>query len=450
MTHRLRRPDGARTARDHRAAERWCAILLLATMLCGWPPTPGATQGLPRTAPGLPRAAPREIGLNPAALPQVTVGLQRYIDRRQYAGMVAVIARHGRVGYLQSIGFMNREQRTRMRPDAVFRIYSLSKPIIAVATLQLVEQGKLSLDDPVARYVSAFADIRVEDRSDSAVSWVRPPRRPPTIRDLLTHTAGLAYGAVGQTSLDSVYRREGLFRADKSNGDVAARIASLPLMADPGTKWSYGMGFEVLGAVIEAVTGKPLDRYLDSALFIPLRMRDTGFHITPAMHGRVPVLYGARLRPSRPLLAPEYLAGARFFSGGGGLLSTPQDYLRFAQMLLNGGTLDGVQILQRESVEQLMRNQLDPALTPIVSPMVGHQGYGQGLGGVVLVESGSSGLPGSDGIYRWWGSAGTYFWIDPQAQLIALVWTQSRIGRDTPMEQEFQRLVYRTLNGTSP
>lgn len=197
---------------------------------------------------------------------------------------------------------------------------------------------------------------------------------------------------------------------------------------------------------MEVASGRSLDVYLGEEVFAPLGMRETAFHVQPAMEGRIPVLYskGANgsLRPAAQLLAAGYLSTGRLLSGGGGLLSTPADYLRFAQMLLNGGELEGHRVLSRESVGNMMRNHLAPSLTPIVSPMIGHSGYGYGLGGAVLVDSTLAGLPGSPGIYRWWGLMGTFFWIDPKADLVGMVWTQFNTGRVYPIEQDFQRLTY--------
>jgi CubicO group peptidase (beta-lactamase class C family) len=206
------------------------------------------------------------------------------------------------------------------------------------------------------------------------------------------------------------------------------------------------MSIDVLGAVIEIASGRPLDVYLDQEIFAPLGMRETAFHITPAMEGRVPVLYsrGANnsLRAAAELIGTSYRPTSRLLSGGGGLLSTPSDYLRFAQMILNGGDLDGERILSRESIAAMTRNHLASGLSPIESPMVGHSGYGYGFAGAVLVDSIRAGLPGSPGIYRWWGLMGTFFWIDPKSDLIGMVWTQFNTGRVYPLEQDFQRLVY--------
>ncbi|MCY7350652.1 MAG: beta-lactamase family protein [Cytophagaceae bacterium] len=365
--------------------------------------------------------------------------MQAYVDSRKVAGAVLVIARHGRIGYMQAIGFMNLEKKIPMRTDAVFRIASFTKPIIAAAILKLVGKGNVRLDDPVTKYIPAFAGLQVSSGGESQAA-PRPPQRVMTVADLLTHTSGLtSSGGAG-------YSVATLRSPGRTLAEFADTIAKLPLIASPEEKWEYnGLGYDVLGRIIEVASGRTLSRYLDEEIFAPLRMRETSFHVKPTMESRIPVVYSREkdgtLRPDAEFLAPAYLPTSRFLSGGGGLLSTPADYVRFAQMLLNGGKLDGKRILSPASVATMMRNHIAPSLTPIVTPVFDHTGYGFGLGGAVLVDSTLSGEPGSLGIYRWAGSAGTFFWIDPKKDLIAMLFTQSRTIR-YQMERAFQQLVY--------
>jgi CubicO group peptidase (beta-lactamase class C family) len=298
----------------------------------------------------------------------------------------------------------------------------------------------------VATFIPAFAATQVYVSGPSTSPSLRPPARAITIEHLLTHTSGLSYGFFGNSPVDSIYLRAAPLNYARTLDQFADSVARLPLAFSPGDAWNYSMAIDVLGRVVEVASGRPLDRYLDDEIFAPLRMHETAFHALPAMDGRIPVLYSrgsdGALRPAAQLLSAGYLASGRLLSGGAGLLSTPNDYLRFAQMLLNGGELDGRRILSRESVATMMRNHLPPSLTPIVSPQVGLAGYGYGLGGAVLVDSAADGLPGAPGIYRWWGLMGTFFWIDPKADLVAMVWTQFNSGRVYPIEQDFQRIVY--------
>lgn len=412
-----------------------CVAILLATVRL----SAAAAQGLPS-------ARPEDIGLWPAALTRIAPALQAYVDSGKLAGMVAFIARHGKVGYSLAIGDMDVAQHTPMRTDGVFRIYSMTKPVIALGILTLAEQGKLRLDDPVTKFVPAFGRTQVYDGGGASNPRLKALARPITIQHLLTHTSGLTYGFFGQTPVDSIYRRANLLDPSRTVEQFADSIARMPLLFQPGEAWTYSMAIDVLGRVVEVASGRPLDQFLQQEIFSPLGMRTTSMHVLPAMEGRIPVLYSGgpngALRPAAQLLAANFQPSGRLLSGGGGLLSTPADYLRFAQMLLNGGELDGTRILKRESVSLMTRNLLPPSLTPIVSPMVGHSGYGYGLAGAVLVDSALSGLPGSPGIYRWWGLMGTFFWIDPKSDLIGMVWTQFSTGRVYPLEQDFQRLVY--------
>lgn len=400
-------------------------------------------------AQGLPSARPVDLGLSPERLARIGPALQAYVDSGKLAGMVAFIARQGKVGYAQAIGSANVESNEPMRIDGVFRLYSMTKPVVAVAIMQLVDQGAIKLDDPVAKFVPAFASTKVYAGGASSEPTLRSPDRPITIEHLLSHSSGLTYGFFGQTAVDSIYRRANLLNNGRTVREFADSIARLPLAFSPGDAWTYSMSIDVLGAVVEVASGKTLDKYLDEEVFAPLGMRETAFHVTPAMEGRIPVLYSrgpdGRLRAAAQLVGAQYQPTSVFLSGGGGLLSTPADYLRFAQMLLNDGELDGRRVLSRESVANMMRNHLPAALTPIESPMVGHSGYGYGLGGAVLVDSVRAQLPGSPGIYRWWGLMGTFFWIDKKANLIGMVWTQFNSGRVYPIEQDFQRLVYAAI-----
>jgi CubicO group peptidase (beta-lactamase class C family) len=375
--------------------------------------------------------------------------LQAYVDSGKLAGMVAVVARHGKVAYLRAIGDMDVERHVPMRTDRVFRIYSMTKPIVAAGILKLVERGRVRLDDPVSKYIPAFADVKLYAGGSATNPTLKIADGTITLEHLLTHTSGLTYGYFGETPVDTIYLRANLYDATRTAEQFADSIARLPIQFPPGTAWNYSMAIDVLGRVLEVASGRRLDQFLSQEIFTPLGMRQTAFHARRDMDGLIPVLYSrgvdGRLHPDAQLLNAIYLPTGRFLSGGGGLLSTPADYLRFAQMLLNGGELNGHRVLTRESVALMMRNHLSPALTPIVSPIVGQAGYGYGFAGAVLVDSALAGIPGSPGIYRWWGYAGTFFWIDPKADLIGMVWTQFTPGRTYPLEQDFQRLVYAAL-----
>ena len=401
---------------------------------------------------GLPRARPADVGLSVAALERIAPALQAYVDSGKLPGLLAVVARHGKLAYVASVGSMDMEHRHPMEPDAVFRLFSMTKPITSTAVMQLYEHGKLRLDDPVSKYIPAFAGVKVYAGGSAAQPVLRDPDRPVTVADLLTHTAGLTYGVFDSTAVDTIYRRAGLYNPRWTTGQLADSLARLPLVFSPGSKWNYSYATDVLGRVVEVVSGTTLDRYLDSALFRPLAMRMTAFHATQAMDGHIMPAYSrgadGKLQAMSPLLWPEYTAEGRLLSGGGGLLSTASDYLRFAQMLLNGGELDGQRVLKRETVALMLQNHLPPGLTPITITRdwpPGRSGFG--YGGAVRVDSNSA-VPGSPGMFRWAGYGTTFFWIDPKADLIAMIWTQYLpVTEHWSLDSQFQRLVYAAVSG---
>ena len=272
-----------------------------------------------------------------------------------------------------------------------------------------------------------------------------------TLADLLTHSSGLTYGFIGDTPADSIYRRAGLNNPHWTLAQLADSLAHLPLAFSPGSRWNYGYSIDVLARVVEVVSGMTFDRYLDSALFRPLGMSMTAFHVTPAMERHLTTAYmpgpDGKLHATVPPIAPEFTPEGRMLSGGGGLLSTASDYLRFAQMLLNGGELDGHRVLKRETVALMMRNHLPPELTPIppVTPDWPPGKNGFGYGGAVRVDSDTT-PPGSPGTFRWAGAASTFFWVDPRADLVAMVWTQ-HLPPAWPLDARFQRLVYASMKG---
>lgn len=373
--------------------------------------------------------------------------MQAYVDSGKVAGVYAVIVRDGRIAYERTFGWRDMQTRARLRRDAVFRIFSMTKPVVAAAALRLVDQGKLSLDDPVARYLPAFANIQVYAGGSADAPEVRPPDSAMTIRHLLTHTSGLGYGLTRHPA-DTIFTRAVLYRAESTLAEFADSVARLPLLFAPGTHWSYSSGLEIVGRVIEVVSGKPLDQFLDAELFQPLGMTNTGFRRKPELDRRLAVLYApdreTGLRVVTDGLMRMYEPEARFLWASGGLLSTPDDFMRFGQMLLNQGEFAGTRVLSEHSVAEMTRNQLTPELMLEARQGMLGDGYGFGLAGSVLVDSIAT-MPGAPGIYRWSGYVGTYFWIDPRNHVLAMVWTQLNPGRAYPLEHDFQRLVYAAL-----
>ena len=403
----------------------------------------------PPAPPALPYAPPESLGLSKPALDRIAPTLQPLVDSGKLSGLYMVVARHGRIGYERTLGWMDVAHRRPMRRDAIFRIYSMTKPVTAVGLLRLVDAGRVSLDDPVSKYIPAFADVKVFAGGTADAPILRAPDSPITVRQLLNHTSGLPYGLT-PGPVDTIFTRAQLYRADRSLEEFADSLAKIPLLFSPGTAWSYSSGLDVAGRVIEVASGQPLDRFLKEQVFRPLGMRDTGFRIRPDMRGRLATVYepgpDGTLQPLGPdRLMAMFEPGARFFWGSGGLLTTPDDFLRFAQMLLNGGTFDGVRILKPETVALMTHNTVPAELTPISSGALRDPTYGFGLGVAVKVDTAGATRPGPVGIFRWSGYLGTYFWVDPKNDLIAMIWTQLSPGSRYRIDETFQRLVYSAL-----
>jgi CubicO group peptidase (beta-lactamase class C family) len=403
-------------------------------------------------AQGLPSTRPEAVGLSERELRRIDGLLQSWVDSGKLAGVIAVVARHGKVAYVTSAGSLDSGSQRPIARDAVFRMYSMTKPIATTAIMQLVECGKIRLDDPVSKFIPAFATTKVYAGGGADHPVLVDPVRPVTIEDLLTHTSGLTYGVFGNTAVDSIYNRAAMLGDRWTLAQFADSLARLPLEFQPGRRFNYGLSIDVLGRVVEVASHMTFDAYLDSAIFRPLGMTSTAFHATPAMNGRITRAFvrGAdhRLHPLSPLLGEQYTDSGRMLSGGGGLLSTIGDYLRFAQMLLNSGELDGHRVLARQTVELMMRNHLPDRLIPILAGFPEPPGRnGFGYGGAVRMDAGSSEMPGNVGTFRWSGYASTFFWIDPQADLIAMLWSQFLPEPEIwEVDGQYQRLVYAAVH----
>lgn len=411
--------------RSHRGM-LWLLSLLLAA--------PAAGQGLPPIQPD-------SAGLSQPVLERLDSAMNGLVQTGKLPGLVVAVARNGRLAHLKAFGMRSVEQQDRMEPDDLFRIYSMTKPIASAAMMVLVEAGRVGLDDPVSRYLPAFADVKAWTPDGPA-----PPRRPMTIRDLLQHTSGLTYGAFGETPVDSAYRKADLLQPRFTLQQLTDQLARLPLVGHPGEVWNYGFSTDVLGRIIEIVSAQPLDQFIAQRILQPLGMKDTFFEVPPAKRNRLTGYYahnGASLVLVDSPDTGSYTRPPLMFSGGGGLVSTVPDYLRFAQMILNGGELDGVRVLRRETVAQMLSNQLPPALVPITvtAPI---EGTGFGLGFSVVVAP-RPGHPSDVGRAGWGGYANTFFWIDPPRRLIAMVFTQYFPFGAHNLEEEFRRLVYQAV-----
>jgi CubicO group peptidase (beta-lactamase class C family) len=401
--------------------------------------------------------APEHLGFSSARLSKIRTVMQRFVDRQVVPGMITLLARHGEVAHLECFGVMDVKAQSPMRPDAIFRVYSMTKPITSVATMMLIEDGLVQLNDPVAQYVPAFGQAKVFVRHTEKGDELADLQRDITIHDLLTHTAGLSYGFFDDTPVDEMYRQARLHGPSVPMlvplEEMASRLASLPLVHQPGRVWRYSMADDLLGYLVGVVSGQPFARFLAERIFKPLAMLDSAFYVSDDRLDRLVTLYSAT--PSGALIAAPQASIWRDPtappSGGGGLMSTAADYLRFAQMLLNGGSLDGVRLLSRKTVELMTRNHLPASMLPFaVNARYPQLGYGYGLGVGVLMSAPQAGELTSEGAYYWNGAAKTRWWNDPKEDLVGLMMVQVLTPATLPtieaISSTFRTLVYQALD----
>ncbi len=385
---------------------------------------------------GLPTAVPEEVGVSAERLQRIHPVMQGYVDEGQVSGFLTAIARRGKVVHFETVGMRDIENSKPVEPDTLFRIYSMSKPITSVAIMMLYEEGRFHLDTPAAKFIPEFKNMQVynEDQTET-----RDAEKPITIKHLLTHTAGFTYGW-GNKPVDKLYGEASLLKSSKTLAEMVQNLAEIPLVHEPGERWTYGVSTDVLGYLVEVIAEMPFEEFLQTRLFQPLGMVDTGFSVPAEKAHRFAALYrytkneGMKLEKAPPL-ANEDLG---FFpAGGSGLVSTAADYLRFSQMLLNGGELDGARILGRKTVE-LMRQ-------PHHRWGKGGKGSGGfGLGFAVVTDVSQADILESVGNFSWGGAAATTFWIDPQEELIGVLMTQL-MNNPHPFQQQFKVLTYQAL-----
>ncbi len=402
-------------------------------------------------AQGLPRGLPAQLGFSPARLARIDSLMQRYVDSGRVAGVVTLVARHGRVAQLGAYGWADREADRRMGPGTVFRIASQTKAVTSVAVMMLVEEGRIRLGDPVSKWLPSFTTASV-GTADSAHPRA-PLRRAITVRDLLTHTAGISYGT--DSAVAPLYRAAGLgpaagwgwYFADKSEPICASmdRLGALPFVAQPGERFVYGYNTDILGCVVERVSGLPLDVFFRTRILGPLKMFDTYFFLPPAQRDRLAAVYaatpsgGIARASDGPLGQGSYVDGPRqSFSGGAGLVSSAGDYARFLQMLLNGGVLDGVRILAPATVALMTHDQLGAVYDRTRT-------LGFGLGFEVLLDPGLAGQYGSAGRFGWGGAYATNYWVDPAEDLVAVLMLQLLPSGGLDVGDRFRTLVYQAI-----
>ncbi len=388
----------------------------------------------------LPRAKPEAVGMSSERLARIKATLAADIEAKKIPGAVIIVARHGKVVMYDALGKLDPAGDAPMTKDAIFRIYSMSKPITTLTAMTLVEEGRLKLDDPVSKYIPSFAKMQVgvekaDPAGGKATLELVPARRPITIQDLMRHTSGITYGFFGSSLVKTQYSEANLSDTKLSNEEISEKIARLPLAYQPGTTWDYSHSTDVLGRVIEVVTGKSLLQAEKERLLNPLGMPNTEFYVTdPARQKRIaePFANDRSIGVNANFGDPR-VAG-RYESGGGGMMSTAMEYARFAQMLLNGGTLEGKRYVSPKTLAYMTSDHLGTAIatTPLYLPGPGH-GFGLGFG--VRKVSGEASFPSEAGTFYWGGAGGTYFWVDPKSDLFVVFMMQS----------PSQRVYYRGL-----
>lgn len=390
--------------------------------------------------PPLPTAPPADLGLCPERTQRMMQALQAEVDRGYIPGAVVLLARHGRVALHQAVGQLDPAHRTPMTTDAVFRIYSMTKPVVSVAIMMLAEQGRLLLTDPIGKHLPEFAQLQVAVEGERGVT-LQAAVQAPTVQDLLRHTAGLTYEFLGSAHVQRLYAQAQIGSRERSNAEFSETVAGLPLFHQPGSRWAYSRATDVLGRLIEVVSGRSLGEYLQETIFAPLGMNDTSFAVPTTDQDRIAEPFAHDPDGGIPMRVLDPRKVPALESGGGGLMSTSGDYARFLQCLLNRGELNGTRLLGSHTVDHMTADHLGsiPSDDPLLPP-----GHGFGLGFAVRTHAGVAAMPGSIGTYHWGGIAGTTFFVDPVEDFFGILMTQAPNQRD-PIRQLFRHLAYATL-----
>ena len=399
------------------------------------------------------------LGLSPTRLARLDEHLaENYIAARRLPCTLALVARHGEIAHLGVQGLADVERGIPAREDTIFRIYSMTKPITSVALMMLLEQGKIALDDPVHKYIPEWKNLGVFVAGTHKLGFqTRPCTRPMQVIDLLRHTAGLTYGFQLRTNVDEAYRREKIGEIEKAGSleDMIKSLAKLPLEVSPGDAWNYSVATDVVGWLVQVVSGRPFEDFLADEIFKPLGMIDTGFHVREGQQHRFAACYQPKRDGTIELqddpATSSFLKAPSFISGGGGLVSTAQDYLQFCRMLANGGTLGGQRLISRKTLSLMTANHLPgsvdlPAMSRSLFSEAAYDGVGFGLGFATSTAAHKTLMPGSDGDFFWGGAASTFFWIDPEEDLIGIFMTQLIPSSTWPVRKEMRTMVYAALD----
>jgi CubicO group peptidase (beta-lactamase class C family) len=399
-------------------------------------------------------ARPEAVGLSSNRLSRIRPWMQKYLDENKLAGATTLVARHGQVIYCDSLGYRDLEGRQSMETGTILRIYSMTKPITSVALMMLYEEGHFQLDDPVAEFIPSFKDLQVYVSGSGGEMITESLNRPMTIHHLLTHTSGLIYGFGDSGPLPDLYKKYStdFGTHDGKLGDVVERLSKIPLSFQPGERWNYGVSTDVLGRLVEVISGQSLDDFFQNRILKPLKMEDTGFALPSAKADRFAALYECMEDDNLFLLeSPQnspMIDTVQTFSGGGGLVSTLGDYFRFTELVRRKGEFDGVRLLGRKTIEYMTRNHLPGDLADMGQPTFNettYEGIGFGLGFSVMLDPAKARVIGSPGEYAWGGYASTAFWIDPLEDMTVIFLTQLIPSSAYPIRRELRILTYQAI-----
>jgi CubicO group peptidase (beta-lactamase class C family) len=397
---------------------------------------------------------PESAGFSSQRLEGLHAGMQRLVDDKQLAGIVTILSRHGKIVDFKEYGKKDLASGEAMEKDTIFRIYSMTKPITGIAMMILFEENKWRLDDPISKYIPEFANLKVLKGTDAGGNMIlENPEHAPTMRELMSHTAGFTYGFIGNTPVDKMYQEKRVLQS-ASLQDMINKLATIPLLYQPGTRWVYSVSVDIQGYIVEKLSGQTLPDFMREKIFKPLGMKDTDFYVPEDKRSRFATAYSydqdhLRLVPVPTSPQAYYSQLPAMPSGGGGLVSTAADYMRFSQMVLNGGELDGVRIVSPRSIDLMRGNQIpEAAMKPQNGVAFFHliPGWGFGLDFAVLTDSVKAGNFAGDGTITWGGAAGTWFWIDPTYDVVFIGMIQRTLTANSPdMDYITRTLAYQAL-----
>ena len=390
------------------------------------------------SADSLPFLTSEDSKMDGTKLRQIEQAVGKHIDEKELAGAVTLVLRKGGIVHLEAHGWRDLDSRNPMTTDTIFRIFSMTKPIVSVGIMMLLEEGQLGLDDPIAANLPVLSDLKVLVDGEKVAA-----KRAPTVRDLLRHTAGFTYGLFGFSEVDQLYVRSGILSKKNDSAHFLQKVAALPLAYHPGEKWIYSISVDVQGALIEQIAGQSLDRFLKERILEPLGMKDTGFHVPMEKRNRFATLYTEGHKSTESNQESDYRFPPRFYSGGGGMVSTAKDYARFLQMLINGGELFGTRLLKRETIKDMTQNHLEGTAFPIGIGDT-RDGFGFGLGFNVVTAKSEYDPDARIGEYGWGGAASTHFWVSPKDEL-AVITMEQTMPYTWNLERSLKGLIYEAI-----